>query len=88
VAVKPENKVFMLFNFLNSQLLTFFSPFGADALSPSPTRFTYAPAKGCVPFKAGATLPDRRVSSFGEMLAVVKKFRFSVSEHKCPLLYI
>ncbi len=40
VAVKPENKVFMLFNFLNSQLLTFFSPFGADALSPSPTRET------------------------------------------------
>ncbi len=61
VAVKPENKVFMLFIILNSQLLTFFPPFGADALSPSPTRFAYAPAKGSVTWEAGAALPDRRV---------------------------
>ncbi len=38
-----------------------FPPFGADALSPSPTRFAYAPAKGCVTFEAGADLSDRRV---------------------------
>ena len=46
--------------------------FLTGALSPSSTRLAYASAKGCVTFKAGATLPDRRVISFGEMRTAVK----------------